>query len=185
VFGPNVTIRDDASHLVAPGLPFDFEGCARRAVTLIEQGVAKSVVHDAKTAAKAGVESTGHALPPGESEGPLPLNLVLDPGDQSIEELIAGTANGLLVTQLHYVNVVDPMRLLLTGMTRNGTFRITDGTVGEPVKNMRFTQSAVEAFNQVEALGDTLSWQRALFGGSFLAPAARIANFNFSSVTDF
>jgi len=154
-------------------------------VTLIEQGVAKTVVHDTKTAAKAGVESTGHALPPGEAEGPIPLNLVLDPGDQSLDELIAGTKHGLLVTQLHYVNVVDTMRVLLTGMTRNGTFRITDGIVGEPVKNLRFTQSAVEAFNHVEALGSELSWQRALFGGSFLAPAARIADFHFSSVTDF
>ena len=57
--------------------------------------------------------------------------------------------------------------------------------MGEPVKNLRFTQNAVEAFNHVEALGSELSWQRAMFGGSILAPAARIANFNFSSVTDF
>ncbi|MHC5018605.1 MAG: metallopeptidase TldD-related protein, partial [Planctomycetota bacterium] len=185
VFGPNVTIRDDAANPLAPGLPFDFEGRARRSVALIENGIAVTPVHDTKTAAQAGVESTGHALPPGEAEGPLPLNLVLDPGDQSLDELIAGTPNGLLVTQLHYVNVVDPRRLLLTGMTRNGTFRIKDGVVGEPVKNLRFTQSAVDAFNHVEALGRELSWQRALFGGSFLAPAARIANFNFSSVTDF
>lgn len=185
VLGSNITIRDDASHAVAPGLPFDFEGRARHTVTLIERGIARSAVHDSKTAAAAGVESTGHALPPGETAGPVPLNLVLDPGDQSLDELIAGTAHGLLVTQLHYVNVVDPRRLLLTGMTRNGTFRITDGTVGPPVKNLRFTQSAVDAFNNVEALGNALSWQRALFGGSFLAPAARIAGFNFTSVTDF
>lgn len=185
VLGANITIRDDAAHAIAPGVPFDFEGRARQAVTLIEQGVARSAVHDSRTAAAAGVESTGHALPPGETAGPVPLNLVLDPGDQSLDELIAGTPNGLLVTQLHYVNVVDPRRLLLTGMTRNGTFRITDGKVGEPVKNMRFTQSAVDAFNNVEALGSELSWQRALFGGSFLAPAARLANFNFTSVTDF
>ncbi len=187
VFGDNVTIRDDVYHPLAKGPPFDHEGLPRRAVTLVEKGVAKAVVHDRKTAKRAGsgAESTGHALPIPIPHGPMPMKLTLDPGDASLEDLIRTTRRGLLVTQLHYTNVIDPLKLILTGMTRNGTFLIEDGEVRHPVKNMRFTDAVPRALSNVTGVGRDLAGASTLFGGGFIVPPLRIDGFTFSSATEF
>jgi predicted Zn-dependent protease len=106
-------------------------------------------------------------------------------GDQSIEELIAGVDRGLLITQLHYTNMIDPRDLLLTGMTRNGTFLIEDGKIVRAVKNLRFTESLVNAMASVSGVGNELEVAGALFDGEIVCPALRIENFRFTSSTDF
>ena len=185
VFGDNVTIMDDAYNPIAPGLPFDFEGMPRLPVTLVDRGVAAAVVHDRRTARQAGAKSTGHALPQPNPHGPLPINLALAAGNSSLDDMIASTARGLLVTHLHYTNIVDPKRLVLTGMTRDGTFLIEDGKVSHPVRNLRFTQSVPELLCAVEQISSDRRQAKAFFGGGFVVPALKVHGFTFTSTTDF
>ena len=185
LFGDNITIRDNAYEPLTNGLPFDFEGSPRQEVTLVENGVAKSVVHDRETAAKAGVEDTGHALPKPNAYGPLPLHLEMESGDSSLEDMISSTNKGILVTHLHYTNLIDPMQMILTGMTRDGTFLIENGEVTKPVVNLRFTESVIKALSNVELISEDRIFASPFFGGGTVVPAMKINNFTFSSVTEF
>jgi PmbA protein len=156
VFDEKISIADDA--LDPRGLPkaFDFEGTPKRRVQLVEAGVARSVVWDRATAAQAGggAESTGHA-PPAELRdwGPLPSALCVSPGDaESVEELAELVGDGLYITRLHYLGVVHPREGIITGMTRDGTFRIRDGKIAEPLVNLRFTVAVPDLFRDVLGL---------------------------------
>jgi predicted Zn-dependent protease len=156
VFDPKITLIDDA--IDPRGLPkaFDFEGVPKRRVPLIEEGVARGVVWDRMTAALAEDEreTTGHAPPTyGRYHGPLPFALSLSGGEAgSIDELIDLVGDGIYITRLHYLSVVDPREGILTGMTRDGTFRIRDGKLAEPLVNLRFTVAVPEIFGDVLAL---------------------------------
>ncbi len=150
---------------------------------LIDRGVATGVVWDRATAAKESRESTGHALPPPNPYGPMPLNLRMEPGTSSVEDMVAGTERGLLVTRFHYSNVVNEKETILTGMTRDGTFLIKDGRLARGVKNLRYTQNALEALAAVEAVGDRTEISTELFFGGSRAPALKIRDFKFSSST--
>jgi PmbA protein len=141
-------------------------------------------VYDLRTAKQAGVSSTGHALPPPNPEGPFPLNLFMQPGDASVEEMIAATERGLLVTRFHYTNVVHPIESTITGMTRDGTFLIEDGQVAHPVKNLRFTQSIVEALTGTEMIGRETELASEFFFSASRVPALKVASFNFSGRSD-
>ena len=142
VFHPSFSIVDDASDPLGLPKAFDFEGVPKRRVALVEDGVARDVVWDRRTGHAAGRESTGHALEPGsQAYGPLPFNLAVAGGDASPEELTERVGEGLYVTRLHYVNVVDAREGILTGMTRDGTFLIEGGRVTTPLVNLRFTTS--------------------------------------------
>ncbi|MFC1572519.1 TldD/PmbA family protein [Candidatus Eisenbacteria bacterium] len=185
IFGENITIEDNAYHEITGGVPFDFEGLPRQRVVLVENGVLKTVLHDRQTAQKMDTETTGHSLPQPNASGPWPFNLLLHPGDQSPEEILKSTKRGILVTQFHYTNIVNPMELSLTGMTRNGTFMIEDGKITHAVKNMRFTESVIKAFSNVTAIGNDLTLATSMFGGGYLVPTLRVENFTFSSATDF
>jgi len=185
VLGGNITITDDVYHPRTLGMNFDYEGVPRRPVVLVDHGIAKAVVHDRMTAKEAGTVSTGHALPMPNTNGPMPLNLVLSAGDSSVDKMIASTSRGLLITHFHYTNILDPVPLLITGMTRDGVFLVENGRVKHPVKNFRFTESVVKAFNQVEALGREMIYAHAFWGGGIVCPAAKIRGFNFSSSTRF
>jgi predicted Zn-dependent protease len=149
-------------------------------------------VHDRITSAKVpkggfalGTQTTGHSLPQPNSSGPFPLNVALEAGDSSLDEMIKTTKKGILVTHFHYSNVLDPIRLTLTGMTRDGTFLIENGKIAKPIRNMRFTESVVEAFNRIELISKERKTAHAFFGGAFVVPAVKIARFNFSSVSEF
>jgi predicted Zn-dependent protease len=185
VLGSNVTLEDDCQHPITVGPVFDGEGLPRTRVTLVQGGVAKAVVHDRLTARRAGCASTGHALPQPSTHGPAPGNLVLAPGTGGTEDLMRDVKRGILVTQFHYTNMVEPTALTLTGMTRNGTFLVENGEIVGAVKNMRFTQSLVEAFNRVSALGGDATLASALFGGYVVVPSVRVEGFGFSSGTGF
>lgn len=184
VAAPSVTIADDATHPRSVGIGFDFEGVPRKRVDVIETGIARAPVSDLRTAAQLGGEPTGHYS--GSNEwGPYASNLVLEVGDQSYEDLVGAVEDGLLVTRFHYVNVLDRPSTLLTGMTRDGTFRIRDGAVAEPVRNLRFSQSVLEALATVSGIGrdlDAFAPDFASFG-STVAPALRVGKFHFSSGT--
>jgi PmbA protein len=180
VCGENITIYDDGLDPRFYPLPFDFEGMPRQRVTLIEKGVARAVVHDRTTAAEAGVESTGHATPPPGTWGPFPMHLKLVPGEASVEQMIASTERGLLVTRFHYTNIAHPLRTEITGMTRDGTFLIENGRLARGVKNLRFTQSVLAALSCVEMIGKAVR-----IADGCLVPALKVGSFHFSGATEF
>jgi len=172
----------------APGtLPraFDAEGVPKRPLPLIEDGVAHAVVHDIRSAARAGTTSTGHALAPGgATDGPAPTNLVLAGGGAaSLEELCAPIDRGLYVTRLWYVNTVEPRHAVLTGMTRDGTFLIENGEITRPLRDVRFTDSALRILAATEELtsaqrlvGEADLYDRR-FATGVLCPALRAEGF--------
>lgn len=184
VAAPSITITDDVNHPVSVGIAFDFEGVPKQRVAVIEEGVAKQPVTDLRTARKLEVESTGHFS--GSNQfGPYPFNVVMEAGDTSSEDLIAGVDEGILVTRFHYVNILDRPATLLTGMTRDGTFRITKGEIAEPIHNFRFSQSVLEALASVQAVGrDVVSIAPDYSSfGSTVAPGLRVGEFHFASTT--
>jgi PmbA protein len=178
-------VDDDAGNDVYPGTPFDGEGAPKQRVELIRRGVLTGPVTDADWARKLGTTNTGHALCKPNTTGPKPTNLVVHPGDSSQAEMIAAIQRGLLITQFHYTNLIDPKDLTLTGMTRNGTFLIENGEIVGAVKNLRFTESLMNAFGRVGAIGKQREIAGALFDGEVVAPAMRIDGFRFTSTTDF
>ena len=192
VFDPRISIVDDS--LDPRGLPkaFDFEGVPKQRVQLVEEGVARGVVWDRRTAARAGGEtaSTGHALPSEFARfGPMPLAPTVAPGDaDSVEELVERVEDGIYVTRLHYLSVVNPREGIVTGMTRDGTFRIRGGKRAEPLVNLRFTVSVPEFLAEVPGLTNDSKLinltgfygDRYVFGA--LVPAIASARFNVTGV---
>ena len=185
LFGENVTIYDDVYHPMNNGLPFDFEGMPRKKLLLVEKGVVRNVVHDRYSARKARATSTGHSLPQPNTFGPIPLNMIMERGDSSLEEMIASTKRGLLVTQFHYSNVINEIKMNLTGMTRNGTFMIENGRITYPVKNLRYTEAVPRALSNVEMISRDQTFVKAFFGGGFVVPVVKIKDFTFTSETEF
>jgi predicted Zn-dependent protease len=184
VAASSVSIRDDATAPDTIGIGFDFEGTPKRSVDLIREGVFVDAVYDRRTARRAGRDSTGHGLPPPNPEGPFPLHLCMDTGDASVEEMVAATERGLLVTRFHYANVVNPIESTITGMTRDGTFLIERGEVVGPVRNLRFTQSAIGALAGVSMIGREAELASEFFFSASLVPALKVDAFHFSGVSD-
>ena len=182
MFDERVTLVDDPSHKLVLGPCFDFEGQAKSRLPLIENGVLKNVAYDRRLAAKAGAQSTGHALMPPATMGPFPTNIMLAPGDTAIEDMIASTERGIYVTRFWYSNVVDPKQAIITGMTRDGTFLIEDGKLSQPLRNMRYNESLIKAFNQIESLGNQSLSFRGYFG-KLAVPALKLHNFHFTGVS--
>jgi PmbA protein len=172
---------------------FDFEGVPKAPLPLIQDGVAHRVVHDTRSAARAGdgARSTGHATAPGGSSfGPHPTNLVLIGGGAADEaELAAPIERGLYVTRFWYVNVVHEKQTLLTGMTRDGTFLIEDGRVGRPLRDVRFTDSVLRILTATEALtaSQRLVAEADFYGRRFangvVCPALRAGGFRITGQT--
>ena len=182
-FSEGVTIRDDYAHPLAPGMPFDFEGQPTQRLALVESGVVRNVVTDSYYAHKLGRPNTGHALPAPNAYGPQPRSLVLDGGSKSLDELIAETPRGLLVTRFWYIRTVDRKRAIVTGMTRDGTFLIENGKLSHGVRNLRFNDGIVNLLGRCEFSREqtrTGSYDYAL-----VVPHAKFTNFNFTSITDF
>lgn len=116
-------------------------------------------------------------------------NLVVDGGDTALttEDLVAGVERGLLVTSQWYIREVDPMTLLLTGLTRDGVFLIEKGEITGAVNNFRFNMSPLDLFRQASAVGRTdpaLSREWSDWFTRCAMPAIRVDGFNMSSVSD-
>jgi predicted Zn-dependent protease len=180
VMGENISIWDDGLSPLSVPSPFDAEGVGRRRVDFIEKGVARDVAWDSYYGGIAGHDYTGHALPAGETFGPIAGNMFLGTGEATKEEMLASTRRGIWVSRFWYTRPVHPLTVLLTGMTRDGTFLIEDGKIVAPVQNLRFTQSYLEAMNQVEIIGRE-SRLLGSFGGACRVPALKVRNWNFTS----
>jgi PmbA protein len=178
-----VTIWDDGADPAGLPMAFDYEGVAKQRVSLVERGVCGGVVFDAGTAARAGVVSTGHGLPAPNPYGPFPINMLMAAGDAPRASLIEGLDRGLLVTRFHYTNPVHPKLAIVTGMTRDGTFLVEGGRIVGPVRNLRYTQSYLDALAGVEAVGDERRTLKGFLGGS-VVPALRIASWTFTGATE-
>jgi PmbA protein len=187
ITGENITIWDDGHDPRGLMLPFDYEGVPKQRVALIEKGIAKAVVYDSFTAGREpGKLSTGHSMPAPNIWGPAPVNLFMAPGQATKEQMLASTERGIWVTRFHYTNPVHPIKTVITGMTRDGTFLIEDGQITRSLKNLRFTQSILEAFSQVEMLGSELKMIKAEWENfATCAPAAKIHDFRFTGTTEF
>jgi PmbA protein len=184
ITGGNVTIYDDGSDPRGLPIGIDFEGVRKQRVELIKGGVAGDPVYDTYTAGREpGKRTTGHALPAPNVFGPFPSNLFMEGGDTPKEMLAEGIERGIWVTRFHYLGVVHPLLTILTGMTRDGTFLIEHGEVTRPIKNLRFNQNVLEAWQNAK-FGSALRLQKGFIGGS-MVPAARIEKFTFASGTSF
>jgi len=183
---PTVDLWDDPQAPEFLPRSFDAEGSPKRRLEIVSRGVVRGPVHDRRTAGEA---STGHAPSPFAPSwvraiGPSAGHLVLGAGETPTEQLIRDTRRGLYITRFWYTRLVHPSDCVVTGMTRDGVFAIEDGELAYPVKNLRFTQSYVEALAQVEAIGsETRLILQAEEGLATLSPALRIAGFHFTGAT--
>jgi predicted Zn-dependent protease len=196
IFGANINIIDDVGHPLQSGAPFDGEGMRRQRVQLVEDGVVKRLVYARATAEKmkrseykdkvGRVEPTGHGFPLPNEMGEAPMNIVFgatkDP--RTVEQMIASTERGVLVTRLWYIREVEPYEKILTGMTRDGTFLVEDGKVRHGVRNFRFNESLLRMLSNVQEMGTPV---RASGEESFdmVVPPMKIREFNFTEVTKF
>jgi len=189
LMSPLISIWDDGRDPAGWPMPFDFEGLPRLRVDIVREGIVGGAVYDRARAAKDGAVSTGHALPAANPfspwlnaarVGPVSLHTFMRPGDSSIEQMIAGTERGLYVTRFWYTRTVHPRDAVITGMTRDGTFLIERGELTTPVRNLRFTQSYVDALRGTEAVGQRARrvWSDA---GIVSAPALKLSAFRFTS----
>jgi PmbA protein len=187
VMAEHVTIRDDGLSPAGIPMPFDYEGVPKRPVTFIERGVAREVVWDSYYSGKqgGGQRSTGHALPAGNTIGPMPMHLFMSPGEATLEDMVRSTKRGLLVTRFWYTRTVHPLNVVTTGMTRDGTFLVEDGRVIGPVANVRFTQDYVEALNHVELVGrDPMLVLGDIGGGVRSVPALKLARWHVTGISE-
>jgi predicted Zn-dependent protease len=196
VFGPNINVWDDALDPLQAGSPFDGEGIPRQRVQLVENGVVKRLVYARATAKKmkqseyadklGPVAATGHGFSLPNEMGEAPINIVFGtPADpRTVDQMIASTEHGVLVTRLWYIREVDPYEKILTGMTRDGTFYIENGKVRHGILNFRFNESLIHMLSNVEAMGTPV---RASGEESFdmVAPSMKVKDFNFTEVTKF
>jgi PmbA protein len=182
VTGEAVTIWDAARDVRGIPQAFDYEGMPTERLTLIQRGVAKAVGTNYYRARRLGKRrSTGHGLPASTSYECLPLHLLMKGGESSIDRLVRETKRGLLITRFHYTNILDPMKTVLTGMTRDGTFLVENGEVVGPVKNLRYTENVLEAFGRIDGASRRLT----LVKGPCIVPALRIREVQFTGTTEF
>jgi predicted Zn-dependent protease len=175
-----ISIWDDGTDPRALGRPYDAEGTPKRRVDLVADGVTVGLAHDRRSAALAGVESTGSSIGQ-ESFGGYPGDLFLEGGDESPEALVGGVERGLLVTDLWYNRILDPKTQVVTGLTRNGLFLIEGGEVVGPVQNLRYTQSVVGALAPGHVLGIGNDAQLVgNEGGIVHVPSLRLASWAFT-----
>lgn len=180
LFGQNVNIYDDVYHELLRGRPFDFEGVPVQKVAVAEEGAIKGPIYDRITAAKESKQSTGHGLPVPNTQGPQPASIVMTAKKPvPLAELARGAEKCILVTRFWYVNIVDPMKVILTGMTRDGTFLVENGKISSGIRNFRFNQNVVELLNNIVAMSVPVR------SGGCVVPGLLANDFNFSSGTEF
>lgn len=179
MLGENFTLLDDSLSYMP--FPFDLEGLPKHPVALIENGIPRTPVLDTAWADRLGLAPTAHAWSLGSPEHGSAFHLTMAGGDSTREEMIASTKLGIWVTRFNYVNgLLEPRTALMTGTTRDGTFLVRDGKVAARLPNLRWTQSMVEAFSNIESMSrerrSTGTWYN-MFGGT-LAPVTKIRGWN-------
>ncbi len=167
MFDERVNIYTDPSHPIAPAAPFSGDGYPRNRTDWTKNGTVVSMPNSPYWAKKTGVAYV-----------PRGGNIIMDGGNESLEEMIKNTRRGILVTRLWYIRSLDPQTLLYTGLTRDGTFYIENGKIKYPIKNFRFNESPIVMLNNIEALG-----KPERIDGNMIPPM-KIRDFTFSSLSD-
>jgi predicted Zn-dependent protease len=177
ILGEKVRILSDPAHPLAPTVSFDTEGLPLSRHVWVENGVLKDLFYSRFWAEKMKKEPTAG-----------PSNFIMEGGTATRDDLIAGTERGVLVTRFWYIRPLDPQTILVTGLTRDGLFLIEKGKVTRPVKNMRWNETPIVAFNNIDAM---TAPERVVSGEgiggaglSIVCPAARIREFTFSSASE-
>ncbi|MDT4965628.1 MAG: hypothetical protein QOJ64_365 [Acidobacteriota bacterium] len=176
LFGDNVNIYTDPMMQTAPGSPYDGQGLPTRRLDYVHNGIVQNLNYSRFWAKKMGKEPT-----PGAS------NLIIEGGKSSIDEMIKSTERGILVTRFWYIRLVDPQSVLLTGLTRDGTFLIEQGRLKYAIKNFRFNETPVKVLNNIDAMSPSeriTGSERFGAGSSVLAPALKVRDFAFTSGSD-
>ena len=173
VYDPKVNLYADPWHPEAPVLPWDGEGMARERMAIIENGKVANLDYSRYWAQKQGKTASANAG-----------NLLMSGGTKSIAELVRGTEKGILVTRTWYFRMVDPQTVLLTGLTRDGTFYIENGQIKHPVKNFRFNESPVIMLNNIDELGKPVRVAGDESSFVMMIPPMRLRDFTFTSLSD-
>ena len=188
--GPtSLTVTDDPRSPATLPRAIDYEGKATGRFALLDEGRVGPAVADLVAAGRLHRRPTGHAFPPEApwgTIGGLPAHVILRAGSASEEELVRETRSGVLVSRFHYVRTVDPGSGMITGMTRDGTYRIDRGEIVGPVRNLRFTESVRTVLAGVEGIGResrTYSGERGQV--SQTVPSLAVRSFRFTSATVF
>jgi predicted Zn-dependent protease len=173
VYDPRVNIWADPWDPVAPVLPWDDEGLPREKHPIVKDGKVEYLQYSRFWAKEKGKRVVGQ-----------PGNILMAGGTKSTAELVKSTQKGVLVTRTWYIRMVDPQTVLLTGLTRDGTFYIENGEIKYPVKNFRFNESPVIMLNNIEELGKPIR-----LGGDespfvMMIPPMKLRDFTFSSLSD-
>jgi len=183
IMSEDLTIYDDGYDTRGFAIPFDCEGVNKQKTAFIDKGIAGKPVFDSEYAYMNEGKSTGHALDPDSTIGPLPLNLAIEPGASSLEEMTGSLKRGILITRFHYISgLLNTRQAVMTGMTRDGAFKIENGKIKHAVPNMRFTQSILEAFSKIAAISKERILAGDLPGDELpcLVPALLIKDFTFT-----
>jgi predicted Zn-dependent protease len=167
LFSDKVTIVSDPASPLSPAQPFDADGLPLRPTTWIDKGVVKELVWSRAWARKQGREPIG-----------APSSFIVLGGSSTVEEMVKSTDKGILVTRFFYVRSVDPRTMMLTGLTRDGTFWIEKGEIAYPVNNFRFNESPVTLFANTELLSTPVR-----MGEGIVVPAIKATGFNMASVS--
>ncbi|HMR56355.1 MAG TPA: metallopeptidase TldD-related protein, partial [Cyclobacteriaceae bacterium] len=168
-----VNIYSDPMNPDLPTSTWNGDGRPQEKISWIEKGVIKNLSYSRYWAEKKGVKAV-----------PGPDAAIMEGGTKSLEELIAGTKKGVLVTRLWYIRDVDPQSLLLTGLTRDGTFYIENGKIQYPIKNFRFNESPIIMLNNLEEMGKVERTVSVESNQNYLLPPLKVRDFTFSSLSD-
>ncbi|MBM3216884.1 TldD/PmbA family protein [Candidatus Poribacteria bacterium] len=164
----NVTISSLPTHPLCGRSRSVEGGVPATDVHWIENGTLKNLRYSRYWAARCGHDVTQ------------PVNFVMAGGTTSLDEMIRSTERGILVTRFWYIRMVDPMKLLLTGMTRDGLFWIEGGEVRHGIRNLRFNESPLRVLNAIESMSPA-----ACVGSPEVVPAIKVRDFRFTSGTSF
>jgi len=171
VYDPRVNLYADPWDSDLPVLPWDGDGLPRERMALVENGRIANLNYSRFWAQKQGKTAMGQ-----------PGNLIMSGGTKSTSDLVRETERGILVTRTWYIRMVDPQTVLLTGLTRDGTFYIENGQLKYPLKNFRFNESPVIMLNNIDELGRSV--RVGDDGPTMMIPPMRVRDFTFTSLSD-
>jgi len=167
LFPDTVTLRSDPSDAALTATPFDGEGVPLAPTRWIDKGKVTALTYGRYWANKQGVAPTGS-----------PEGWILDGGKATRDELIKGVKRGVLITRFWYIRSLDPQSILLTGLTRDGTYLIENGAIVAPVMNFRFNESPVQVLMRCDGLTPSV------VAGGMRVPALRTHDFNLASISE-
>jgi predicted Zn-dependent protease len=168
IFSEKITMRGDPYDVRHPGMPWNYDLLPARKMTWIDKGVVRNLGQTRFWAQKKNSEPTPD---PGS-------DLIFEGEDNSIDDLIASTERGLLVTRFWYIRDVNPQTGQLTGLTRDGLFMVEKGKIAYPIMNLRWNESPANVLANVEMLS------RPVLVGGNVVPGMKARDFNFTSVSD-